>query len=145
MIRNLIMKTCYSAESLLNNFLWINFGFISFFLVSYSCLSSEISSNIAFQLTLFGLSNSVKAVFLASYFQHHPAGIFLFKGTNGNTRTTRKICSKLTVKTRERHSWCRSVVNVFNFQQIVDLSELVTLNKHMPTLRFLTNYIFVNS
>ena len=32
-----------------------------------------------------------------------PAGIYLLKINNKNTRTRREICSKLTIKTPERH------------------------------------------
>ena len=32
-----------------------------------------------------------------------PVGIYLLKVNNRNTRTRRKICSKLTKKTSERH------------------------------------------
>ena len=34
-----------------------------------------------------------------------PAGIYLLKVNNGNTRTRCKICSKLTIKTPERRQW----------------------------------------
>ena len=34
-----------------------------------------------------------------------PAGIFLFKVNNGNTRVMCGICLKLTIKTLERHHW----------------------------------------
>ena len=109
------------------------------FSVSHSRLSSKISSNIVFQQTLFRLPNNIKTVVVVSFFQHHPAGRFLFKVTNGNNRTTWKICSELTLKTGERHQWCRSAVVVFNFEQIshiVLVFQLLTLNKQMPNLPF---------
>ena len=34
-----------------------------------------------------------------------PAGIYLLKVNNRNTRTRRKICSKLTIKIPERRHW----------------------------------------
>ena len=36
---------------------------------------------------------------------HYPAGIYLFKVNNRNTRTRCEICSKLTIKTPERRHW----------------------------------------
>ena len=36
---------------------------------------------------------------------HFPAGIYLFKVNNRNSRTMCKICSKLTIKTPERGQW----------------------------------------
>ena len=46
----------------------------------------------------------VVAVFSANEFAGFPAGIYLFKFNNGNTRTMWEICSKLTIKTpRWRH------------------------------------------
>ena len=49
----------------------------------------------------------------------YPAGIYLFKVNNRNTRTRCKICPKLTIKTPERHHWCRLVsllltLNIFH-------------------------------
>ena len=34
---------------------------------------------------------------------HHPAAFYLFKVNNGNTRAICDICSKLTLKTPDRH------------------------------------------
>ena len=35
----------------------------------------------------------------------HPAGFYMFKVNNRNTRARCEICSKLTIKTPERHQW----------------------------------------
>ena len=43
-----------------------------------------------------------------------PAGIYLIKVNNRNTRTRCKICSKLTIQTTERRQR-RSVVFIVNF------------------------------
>ena len=42
----------------------------------------------------------------------NPAGIYLFRINSGNTRTTYKICSKLTIKTLERRHLRRSGVSL---------------------------------
>ena len=44
-----------------------------------------------------------------------PAGIYLLKVKSRNTRTRCVICSKLTIKTPERHQWRRSGVFIVSF------------------------------
>ena len=61
-----------------------------------------------------------------------PAGIYLFKVNNRNTRTRCEICSKLTINTPERRHWRRSGVFIVNFEHISHLVLvflLLTLNK----------------
>ena len=61
-----------------------------------------------------------------------PAGIYLLKVNNRNTRTRCEICSKLTIKTPERRQWRRSGVFIVNFEHISHLVLvflLLTLNK----------------
>ena len=47
-----------------------------------------------------------------------PAGIYLFKVNSRNTTARCEICSKLTIKTRERWQWHRSGVLIVNFEQV---------------------------
>ena len=61
-----------------------------------------------------------------------PAGIYLLKVNNRNTRTRCEICSKLTINTPERRHWRRSGVFLVNFEHISHLVLvflLLTLNK----------------
>ena len=61
-----------------------------------------------------------------------PAGIYLFKVNNRNTRTRREICSKLTIKTPEQCHWLCSGVFIVNFEHIsclVLVFLLLTLNR----------------
>ena len=61
-----------------------------------------------------------------------PAGIYLLKVNNRNTRTRCEICSKLTINTPERRQWRRSGVFIVNFEHISHLVLvflLLTLNK----------------
>ena len=63
------------------------------------------------------------------------ASIYLLKVNNRNTRTRCEICSKLTIKTPERH-WRRSGVFIVNFEHIshlVLMFLLLTLNMQLPT------------
>ena len=53
--------------------------------------------------------------------QEYPAGIYLFKVNNRNTRTRCEICSKLTINTPERRQWRRSGVFIVNFEHISHL------------------------
>ena len=50
--------------------------------------------------------------------QMDPVSIYLFKVNNRNTTTRREICSKLTIKTPERHQWRRSGVLIVYFEQV---------------------------
>ena len=62
----------------------------------------------------------------------NPAGIYLLKVNNRNTRTRCEICSKLTINTPERRHWRRSGVFIVNFEHISHLVLvflLLTLNK----------------
>ena len=54
-----------------------------------------------------------------------PVGVYLLKVNNENVRTRREICSKLTIKTPERHRWRRFGVSIVNFEHI---SHLVIVN-----------------
>ena len=59
------------------------------------------------------------------------ASIYLLKLSNRNTRARCEICSKLTIKTPERHQWHRSGVFIVNFEHISHLVLvflLLTLN-----------------
>ena len=61
-----------------------------------------------------------------------PAGNYMFKVNNRNTRTRCEICSKLTIKTPERRYWRRSDVFIVNFEHITHLVLvflLLTLNR----------------
>ena len=61
--------------------------------------------------------------------QNNPAGNYIFKVNNKNTRTRREICSKLTIKTQERRRGCCSGVFIDNFEHISHhISHLVFLN-----------------
>ena len=49
---------------------------------------------------------------------NNPAGIYLLKAHNRNTRTRCEICLTLTIKTPERRQWRRSSVLIVNFEHI---------------------------
>ena len=64
-----------------------------------------------------------------------PAGIYLLKDNDRNTRTRCKIRSKLTIKTPERRQWRLSGVFIVNFEHIpylVLVFLLLTLNMYLP-------------
>ena len=62
-------------------------------------------------------------------FENFPAGIYMFKVNNRNTRTRYKICSKLTIKTPKR--WCCSsfIVNLEHILYYVLVFLLLTLSR----------------
>ena len=49
---------------------------------------------------------------------HHPAGNYMFKVNNKNTRARCEICSKLSIKIPERCHWRRSGVSIVHFEHI---------------------------
>ena len=64
-----------------------------------------------------------------------PAGIYLLKVNNRNTRRRCEMCSKLTIKNPEQHHWRRSGVFILNFEYISHLVLvflLITLNMYLP-------------
>ena len=64
-----------------------------------------------------------------------PAGNYMFKANNRNTRTKCEICSKLTIKIAERHQWRRSGIFIVNFELILHLAlvfVLLTLSRKIP-------------
>ena len=65
--------------------------------------------------------------FLLSNYSSAPAGNYMFKVNNRNTRKRREICSKLAIKTSERWNWRRSGVIIFNFEHILHLVLLFLL------------------
>ena len=50
-----------------------------------------------------------------------PAGMYLLKVNNKNTRTRSEICSKLIIKILERRQWRRSGIFIVNFKHISHL------------------------
>ena len=66
---------------------------------------------------------------------NNPAGIYLLKVNNRNTRKRCEICSKLTIKTPEQRQWRRCGVFIVNFKLISHLVLaflLWTLNMQFP-------------
>ena len=50
--------------------------------------------------------------------------IYLFKVNNRNTRKSYEICSKLTIKTPERHQWLWTYFTAFSSVSIVDFEQV---------------------
>ena len=63
----------------------------------------------------------INCIQIEDMFMLIPAGIYLFKVNNRNTRTRCEICSKLTINTPERRQWRRSGVFIVNFEHISHL------------------------
>ena len=57
----------------------------------------------------------------------HPAGTYLVKVNNRNTRSRQETCSKLTTKTPERYQSRRSGVFIINFGHISHLCSCVSI------------------
>ena len=66
-------------------------------------------------LSMTLLSTSINFFTITNYYHTvscHPDGNYLFKVNNGNTRAIFEICSKLLIKTPERHQWHRHLVSL---------------------------------
>ena len=67
----------------------------------------------------------------------------LLKFNNRDTTTRPEICSKLTIKTPERHQWRRPgvfIVNSEHISHLVLVSLLLTLNKYFPAWLRVENF-----
>ena len=69
----------------------------------------------------------------------NPAGIYLLKVNNKNTRARCEICSKSTIKTPERRHWRRSGIFTVNSEHVIASREKTVLKtlacftgKHVP-------------
>ena len=56
-----------------------------------------------------------------AFYETFPAGNYVIKVKNRNTRTRCEICSKLTIKTPERRKWRHFGVFIVNFEHISQL------------------------
>ena len=59
---------------------------------------------------------------ISESFNFNPVDMYMFKVSKRNTRTRCEICSKLTIKTPERHQSRRSGVFIVNFEHISHLT-----------------------
>ena len=59
-------------------------------------------------------------LYLSKVIGYNPASNYMFKVNNRDTKTRCKICSKLTIKTPERHHW--------HISHLVLVFLLITLN-----------------
>ena len=79
---------------------------------------------VLFKKAYFGIKpklREVKNFFLGSSFfdmGRVARMVYLLKVNNKNTETRCKLCSKLTIRTPERHNWCHSGVFIVNFKHI---------------------------
>ena len=62
-----------------------------------------------------------KSNFSFNFASSNPAGNYMFKADNRNTRTGCEICSKLTLKIPEQCHWRRSDIFIANFEHISHL------------------------
>ena len=75
--------------------------------------------------------------------QLSPAGNYMFKVNNRNTRTRYEICSKLTIKIPERRHWRRSIVFIVNFKHST-LSSVCTVNFEQVNAGWVRSVLFWN-
>ena len=64
-----------------------------------------------------GVHGPCSSVFTVKF----PAGNYMFKVNNRNTRTKCEICSKLTIKAPKQSHWRHSDGFIVNFEHILDI------------------------
>ena len=70
-------------------------------------------------------ANCLLSLFIQSFCEwltNNPAGNYMFKVNNRNTKTRYEISSKLTIKTPEQYHWRSSGLFIVNFEEISHLS-----------------------
>ena len=93
-------------------------------------LKKYIAVGIKFVFEKIRVSHYIQHDFIC---QRYQAGIYLLKVNNRNTGTSCEICLKFTIKTPERHQWCRSGVFIVDFEHnshLVLVFLLLTLNMY---------------
>ena len=91
-----------------------------------------------FRMILSFLEIICMSLFL-SIFASYPAGNYMFKVNNRNTRARCEICSELTIKIPERRHWRRSGIFIVDFEHILHLVlrfPLLTLSRWIPARRW---------
>ena len=76
-----------------------------------------------------------------------PAGIYLLKVNNRNTRTRCEICSKLTINTPEQRQLRLSgvfIVNSEHISHLILMFLLLSLNMQLPAGRVLLKGMFAS-
>ena len=81
-------------------------------------------------MSVYKVFNSIDLTLL--FYRLYPAGIYLLKVNNRNTRTRCEICSKLTIKTPERRRSGVFIVNFDHISHLVLVFLLLTLNMQLP-------------
>ena len=120
-----------------NNFCF--FLFLIFVLRVCICTQQNSTSCLLYKLyfiSAFSCCVNALYIFILSRYYIVPAGIYLLKVNNRNTRTRCKICLKLTIKTPERRHWRRSgvfIVNIEHISHFVIVFLLLTLNMSLST------------
>ena len=108
-----------------------------------------------FRPNYFETLETTSLKFIVTYVEQtkngYPAGNYMFKVNNRNTRTRCEICSKLTIKTPERRQWRHSDIFVVNFEHIshfVVVFLLLTLTRWMSAgyalVKWLSSGIYFN-
>ena len=80
------------------------------------------------------------------FFSTIPAGIYLLKVNNRNTKTRFEICSELTIKTLERRQWRRFAIFIINSKyishrvSIADFEHVTPAGMHERVKQIMTSY-----
>ena len=91
----------------------------------FPCASRRCVGSVHYILLLGNVTSSLDKIFMSSicktYESDTPAGNYLFKVNNRNTRARCETCSKLTIKTPKGLPWWCSGVFIVNSEHISHL------------------------
>ena len=116
----------WNALKYFGNLHYVKVSVIRVFLVHFQFKCGKIRTRKTLNTDTFHALAELN-IHLAEQTNLHPAGIYLLKVNNRNTGKRCKICSKLTIKTRERRHWRRSGIFIVNFEHISHLVLLFLL------------------
>ena len=108
------LKLCQKLDYLLATFLNFQMFFISFYVAW-----CKYSNGFLFNRTV--IDQNIIAIIIFEHRHPNPAGIYLFRGNNRNTRTRCEICLNLTIKTPEWRHWRLSGVFIVKFELVLHL------------------------
>ena len=83
---------------------------------TYISLSQSKFQQLLLKIKFPTSSVQIQTKFILYSAKCDPAGIYMFKVNNRNTRTRFEICSKLTIKTPERRQWGKLLLFTFVYR-----------------------------
>ena len=124
---NKYQDACNAQENSLFKIFLSDIFLFFFFQETFSILFSKSRTSLKYSIREWGLMGE----WINNHFMYIPTSIYLFKVKNENTRARCEICSKLKIRTPERHSGV-FIVNFEHISHLVLVFLWFILNMWMP-------------